>query len=73
MILAIASVIFLVTKFSPRLGDSWLNNIRKFFRNDRDKIIPIMDEIKRRKKLRYERSKSLTKHHNSYEKRKGSN
>lgn len=55
------------------MSDSWLNNIRKFFRNDRDKIIPIMDEIKRRKKLRHERSKNLTKHHNSYEKRKGFN
>ena len=46
------------------MSDRWLNNIRKYFRNDRDKIKPIMDEIKRRKKLRSGRSNRLTKHHN---------
>ena len=35
------------------MSDRWLNNIRKYFRgSDRSKIVPIMDEIKRRKKLR---------------------
>ena len=46
------------------MSDRWLNNIRKYFRNDRDKIKPIMAEIKRRKKLRSGRSNRLTKHHN---------
>ena len=35
------------------MSDYWLNNIRKMFKGeDRQKIQPIMDEIKRRKKIR---------------------
>jgi hypothetical protein len=35
------------------MSDYWLNNIRKMFKGeDRQSIQPIMDEIKRRKKIR---------------------
>jgi len=35
------------------MSDYWLNNVRKKFKGeDRQKIQPIMDEIKRRKKIR---------------------
>jgi hypothetical protein len=35
------------------MSNRWLNNIRKMYNGtSRDKIKPIMDEIKRRKKLR---------------------
>lgn len=45
------------------MSNKWLNNIRKLFREDRDRIRPIMDEIKRRKK-------KYKKHHENI--RKGS-
>lgn len=35
------------------MSDYWLNNIRKMFKGEgRQNIQPIMDEIKRRKKIR---------------------
>lgn len=35
------------------MSDYWLNNVRKMFKGeDRQKIQPIMDEIKRRKNIR---------------------
>ena len=40
------------------MSDYWLNNIRKFFKGeDRQKIQPIMDEIKRRKQKRQLKNK----------------
>lgn len=34
------------------MSDRWLNNIRKFFKGEGDKVKPILDEIKRRKNKR---------------------
>lgn len=46
------------------MSDRWLNNIRKYFKDDHDMIKPIMDEIRRRKNLRLNKSKKLTEHYN---------
>ena len=44
------------------ISDKHLNNIRKMFReeNGRDKIAPIMEEIKRRKNKRKSKSNNLS-------------
>lgn len=45
------------------MSDRWLNNIRKYFRegDGREKIKPVMDEIKRRRNKRNKHFKNIEK------------